>query len=159
VFKFVPTGTTVTPPLKVGYNIATWEFGDWADPALAAAITLNPGEGAFVQNPAATPYTVTFVGEVPQGIGAQALTTPLVAGYQIVSSKVPQAGKLVTDLKYTPVEGDKVFKFGSDQKYDVRTFEFGDWSGGGEPTFDVGEAFFLQKLAAGTWTREFNVNQ
>lgn len=157
VFKYVPTGTTPTPPLKVGYNVVSWEFGDWSDVPLAKAILVNPGEGVFVQT--STPYTVTFVGDVPQGVGAAALKTTLVPGYQIVSSQVPQAGKLVTDLKYTPVEGDKVFKFGADQKYDVRSFEFGDWSGGGEPTFNVGEAFFLQRSTAGTWTREFSVNQ
>jgi hypothetical protein len=155
VFKFVPTGTPVTAPVKVGYNIVTWEFGDWSDTALANALTVNPGEGVFVQSPSA--YTVTFVGEVPQGVGAQALNTALVPGYQIVSSQVPQAGKLSTDLKYTPVEGDKVFRF-VDGKYAITPYEFGDWTGG-EPTINVGEAFFLQRSTAGTWTREFNVNQ
>ncbi len=31
-------------------------------------------------------------------------------------------------------------------------------AGANEATFDVGEAFFIKKVAAGTWTRNFNVN-
>jgi hypothetical protein len=114
-----------------------------------------PGEGFFVQNNGTAPLTITLVGEVPQG----ALTISLVAGLNLVASKVPQEGGLVAALGYTPVEGDIVFQWDTaTQKYkDPNAFEFGAW-GAGDPVLKVGEGFFLQKGAAGSWTRNFSVN-
>jgi hypothetical protein len=128
---------------------------------------VKPGQGVFVKNPTAAPLTVTFVGEVPQG----ALTTPMVAGLQMVSSKVPQAGT-PADLGFphtgaqglTP--GDQVYKFvttdpvaANNQKYLVATYDdlADDWD---KPlNFDVGEAVFVKLAKPVTWTRQFNVNQ
>jgi hypothetical protein len=99
---------------------------------------------------------ITFVGEVPQGN----LTTPLVAGLQMVSSQVPQAGK-PEDLGYVGAPGDQIYQFNAaTQRYDVATFD--DLSNSFEPAtkvLEVGDAFFLSKTAAGQWTRNFNVNQ
>jgi hypothetical protein len=83
----------------------------------------------------------------------------LVAGLNLVASKVPQAGKLTADLGYTPADGDIVFQWDvAAQTYkQPNAFDFGAWTGG-EPTIAVGEGFFLQKGAAGTWTRNFSVN-
>src|SRR5687767_7867980 len=50
-----------------GFNVATFAFGAWDQPN----ITLNPGEGAFVNLGSAA--TLTFVGEVMQG----SLTNPV----------------------------------------------------------------------------------
>jgi hypothetical protein len=152
VYKFVPGS---------GYKIAQFdELENGFTPADAAALTVMPGEGVFVQNPLATPLTITFVGEVPQG----ALTTPLVAGFQIVSSQVPQAGT-IAELGYTPAEGDKVYQFitndpvpANNQKYYISQFDLGEWAPALK-SLDVGEAVFLEKTAAGSWTRTFNVNQ
>jgi hypothetical protein len=132
------------------FSINTFEFGEWSD----LAMTLAPGEGAFILNPTDTPYTVTFVGEVPQG----ALATDLPSGLAIVSSQVPQAGHLQTDLEYPAEEGDIVYRFrreGADG-YTIYTFEFGEWSAA--PNIEVGEGFWVQKAAAGTWSRDFSVN-
>jgi hypothetical protein len=95
------------------------------------------------------------VGEVPQGN----LATALAAGLNLTASQVPQAGKLETDLKYTASEGDIVYQWDIDgQKYKAPNgYEFGSWSLG-EPTIAVGEGFFLQKGAAGSWNRTFSVN-
>jgi len=153
IYKFTPGS---------GYKIAQFDELEGAFTGEAAGLTVLPGEGVFVQNPLTTPVTVTFVGEVPQGT----LTTPLVAGFQIVSSQVPQAGT-VKDLGFVGAPGDKVFQFitndpvpANNQKYWISTFDdlVNDWDPALK-SLDVGEAVFVQKVAAGTWTRTFNVNQ
>jgi hypothetical protein len=109
----------------------------------------------FVKNPTATPVTITFVGEVPQG----SLTTPLVAGLQIVSSQVPQAGT-AKDLGLVGAAGDQIFQWNTaTQKYAASTFDDleNNWIPALTP-LDVGDAFFLKKVAAGSWARTFNVN-
>lgn len=73
-------------------------------------------------------------------------------GFNLVSSQVPQAGKLGADLKYTAAEGDIVYQWdAAAQGYKAANgFEFGEWSGG-EPTIGVGEGFSpLSKAAAGS---------
>ncbi len=124
-------------------------FG-WDNPGM----TLMPGEGAFVNVAGTAPVTITFVGDVKQG----ALTTPLAAGFNMVSSQVPQAGLLVTDLGYVAADSDTVYQHVRGGGYkDGNTFtELFGWSGG-EPTVGVGEAFWIQKVAAGSWNRTFSV--
>ena len=132
-----------------GFSTAGFEFGAWsANPSVA------PGIGFFVSSPTAA--TITLVGEVPQGT----LATALGAGLNLVSSQVPQAGKLETDLKYAPAEGDIVYQWdAAAQGYKAANgYEFGAWSGG-EPVVAVGEGFFLSRAAAGSWSRTFSVNQ
>jgi len=98
---------------------------------------------------------VTFVGEVPQG----ARSTALAKGLNLVASQVPQAGKLVDDLKFPAAEGDVIYQWNtSTQRYkDPNGFEFGEW-GGGQPQIAVGEGFFVNKAAAASWDRTFSVN-
>ena len=124
-------------------------FG-WSD----TAMTLTPGQGAFVWVEGTAAVTITFVGDVKQGT----LTTPLSAGFNMVSSQVPQAGKLVADLGYVAADGDTVYQHtrgGGYAEANGFTGLFG-WSGG-EPTVAVGEAFWIQKEAAGSWDRTFSV--
>jgi hypothetical protein len=166
LFAGVPDGTKVfkfIPGAGGGYKIAQFDELEGAFvPPDVANLTVMPGEGVFVQNPLTTPLNITFVGEVPQG----QLDTPLVPGFQIVSSQVPQAGNL-TQLGYTPADGDKVFQFitndpvaTNNQKYYISQYDdLGqEWAPALKP-LDVGEAVFLQKLVAGKWSRNFNVNQ
>jgi hypothetical protein len=127
-------------------------FAAWDNPDQ----TLAPGEGAFIFNPTAADITVTFVGEVIQG---DTITTPLIAGFNMVSSKVPQAGKLQADLKYTPVDSDTVYRYINGTGYD-NTADFSDLFGWSpeDPQVNVAQAFWLFKGAAGSWTRCFKVN-
>ena len=128
------------------------EFGDaWDLPNQVIA----PGSAFFVQNNGAANLTITFVGEVPQGN----LSNPLVAGLNLVSSQVPQSGKLVADLKFPVAEGDSVYQWDmAGQTYkSANSFELGEW-GLGDPTIAVGEGFFVQKAAAVAWARSFSVN-
>lgn len=161
LFAGVPVGTQiyVYTPGK-GYDVGTYDDLDNSFGTAVGPKTLLPGQGVFVKNPTATPLTITFVGEVPQGT----LNTALVAGLQMVSSQVPQAGT-PADLSFPHTAaqgltaGDQVYKFTTDQKYLVATYDdlSDDWD---KPlTFDVGEAVFVKLAKPVTWTRQFNVNQ
>jgi hypothetical protein len=149
LFTGLPDGSIIyTYSPSGGYKVYTWELGEWDDPTLALA----PGQGFFLRVGAAS--TVTFVGEVKQGT----LSTPLAAGFNLVASQVPQAGKIATDLKLTPADGDQVYTFNATtQQYSVFTYELGEWDPS-EPTLAVGEAVWVRKGAAGSWDRTFSVN-
>jgi hypothetical protein len=149
-----PAGTTVYKFNGTAYEIASFDDLDnaWVGPA----ITLSPGEGAFIRNPTAAEFTVTFVGEVPAG----SLSNPLPAGFSIRSSQVPQAGKITTDLGFPAGAGDVIYQFNSTtDQYVINSFDDLDnaWVPA-EPTVAVGESFFVKKAAAGNWTRNFSVN-
>jgi len=158
----LPDGTTIYKFSGGTYAINSLSFGEWADPAM----TLNPGEGAFIRNPGTTSFKVTFVGEVLQGV----LSNAIPAGFSIRASKVPQAGKLGTgasplpagELGFPAGEGDQVYTFNSaTQLYRTDAFSFGEWggdSGAGGPALNVAEAFFVNKLVASNWVRTFSVN-
>jgi hypothetical protein len=110
----------------------------------------------FIKNNSVPPVTltVTFVGEVPQGT----LTTAIPAGFSIVSSQVPQEGTAVA-LGYTPVGGDQLYFWNeTTQRYGISTYDADFGFDNPLPTLSVGEAFFIRKNAAGTWTRTFSVN-
>jgi len=128
-----------------GFSVLQWD-DEWLP---AGTTVIAPGTGYFLRVTAAA--TVTYVGEVPQG----ALTIPLVAGFNLVGSKVPQAGKLTTDLGYTPADGDLAYTFAV-TGYTVYQYD-GEWLPT-EPTLKVGEGLWIRKAAAGSWTRTFSVN-
>ena len=151
LFTGAPEGTTVYKfKSDTGtYDINILEFGEWSNPAM----TLVPGEGAFVRNTTADPFNVTLVGEVPQGT----LTTPVPATFAILSSQVPQAGQLDTVLGFPVDEGDTVYRWAAAaQTYVTSIYEFGEWSV--PPELEVGQAFFSKAATAKDWTREFSVN-
>jgi hypothetical protein len=152
VLPTAPEGTVLFKYTQAsGFSSTLVEFGEWTIPSAKMA----PGEGVFIQNPAATAATLTFVGEVPQGT----LKTALAKGLNLVSSQVPQSGKLVADLKFPTGEGDVIYQWdAAGQKYKAPNIvEFGELSGG-DPTVAVGEGFFVDKAAAGSWDRTFSVN-
>jgi hypothetical protein len=143
----VPEGSVVYKYVNNAYTINTFEGGVWE----RNDETLAPGEAAFVFVPSAA--KVTFVGEVPQGT----LTVPLVAGFQLVSSKVPQSGALDATLGYPAAEGDVVYFFDcATQGYKIHTYEGGAFDN--VPVPAVGQGFFALKAAPATWTRTFSVN-
>lgn len=134
------------------FRIGTFAFGSWDD----GGIKMTPGIGVFVDNPVGGGnYTVTFVGEVPQGTP---LSNPIAVNLSIVSSQVPQAGKISADLGFLPNEGDQVFQYNQTGagSFDIGTFAFGSWDT--EPDIKVGEAFYVSTGTAQNWTRNFSVN-
>jgi len=158
----IPEGLTVYWFIPgTGFDLVQYDtlFNQF-EPAAKASEVIAPGEGVFVKNPAATPVTVTFVGEVPQS-GASPLSHPVPAGFSIQASEVPQEGNQ-TLLNIPGQPGDVIYLFDeATQSYETaRTFDelFGTW----DPPLRnilVGEAFFyLNRGAADTWTRTFQVN-
>lgn len=158
----------VLPDLPAGTRVYLWNgtsFGPeirktatgWLPPTAGTNI-INPGQGFFVQNTAATPITITFVGEVPQGDLAVAYP----AGFSLLSSQVPQAGKVETDLKLPAKSGDQVYVFTNGAYLPVARRTATSWIGGvagsPEPVVGVGQGFWLNAAAAGNWARNFSVN-
>jgi hypothetical protein len=175
LFPTPPDGTTVYKfdPASGGYEIA-----QYIDPASGGTgwegvttMTLGPGEGCFFQSPSA--FTHTFVGEVQL-----ASTLNVNAGYQIVSSVLPQSLPLQgaandgvpaapVGLGYTPGDGDTVYRYDAgsggyliDQYIDPASGGTG-WEGasaGAPPTPQIGEAFWISHAgAANPWSRNFVV--
>jgi len=139
------------------FKSVSWdEFDLKFAPAEDAAVTVVPGEGAFVFNPGSTDLTLTFVGEVVQG----PTSTPLPRGFSMKSSVVPQAGK--PDAFGLPaVPGDSLNRYNTTTKnYDSYGFDEFDLKWVPDlPVIPVGEAFFYFRAGAATnWTRNFDVN-
>jgi hypothetical protein len=154
LFASLPGGSQIFKFNGTKYDIASVDEFTNEITGPAADMTLVPGEGVFVLVGAAT--SITFVGEVMQGTGANQLSNPIPAGFSIRSSQVPQAGT-ATQLNFPASDGDQLFFFNeATQKYAAASFEFGSWSS--EPMIDVGEAVFVQTPAAKAWTRSFSVN-
>jgi hypothetical protein len=154
LFASAPLGAQIFKfdPATAKYDLATVDEFSGEVTGPAANLTLMPGEGVFVQSPAAA--TITFVGEVPTG----SLSNPIPKGFSIRASQVPQAGTVGT-LGYAPEEGDQIFVYDeATQKYNAYGYEFGAWSPS-EPSIEVGEAVFINSFSAKNWTRTFNINQ
>jgi hypothetical protein len=154
VLAGVPGGTTVYKfDPETGYAINSYDadFEEWDNPAM----TLSPGEGFWLLNPGSADFTVTFVGEVPQG----SLSMPLAMGFNLVSSMVPQAGTVGTDLGMPVGGGDTVYTFDPATGYFISSYDadFEEWDNG-EPEVTVGEGFWVLKAAAANWDRDFSVN-
>src|SRR5439155_17844452 len=81
------------------FDLNTFSGGAWSIPNM----TLNPGEGVFVQPGSAT--TFTFIGEVPQGT----LASPFPSGDSIRSSMVPQSGPIDTLLGLPLINNDVIY--------------------------------------------------
>lgn len=118
--------------------------------------TLDFGSGAFVRNPTASPFTITFVGEVAQGL----VQNPIPSGFSIRSSKIPQSGLVTSVLQFPAQAGDSIYKWNpGTQQFNIFTYDEFDlvWTPS-EPTANVGESFFVLKQSAGSWDRNFSVN-
>jgi len=126
-------------------------------PAAAAGTVIAPGNGVFVRNPTQNNLTVTFVGEVPQ---AAASNTQIPQGFSIKASTVPIAGT-VADLELPGAQGDRVFEWNATTQAFV-TSAYDDLDEAWLPApanIAVGEAFFIFKVAATNWDRNFDVNE
>jgi len=157
----VPAGSVIFAFVNGGY-VANYsdEFGaGWSTPTQ----TITNGQGFFFQNNSGAPTTITFVGEVPQG----SLTNKLIAGYNMVGSKVPQAG-FIGDLGLNSTDGDFAFRFKNGGYAAYYKDEFGGGWSSSDPEFDnikgpnlkVGEGFFFNRTdisGSATWTRNFTV--
>lgn len=148
VLAGAPENTTVYTFNGAGFSVNQVQFGDFQNPGEPFV----PGGGSFISAPSAFP--VTFVGEVPQGN----LTNSLPKGFSIRSSIVPQAGQLDTVLGFPKEENDTVYRWdNANAKYVQSDVQFGDWTVA--PVVNVAEAFWVRKVNAASWVRNFSVNQ
>jgi len=184
VLGTVPAGTSLYKWQKIGtlpgggdrFGYATFSFEDGAwydgDGGDASAVSFAPGEGGFIRTSGT--FTITFVGDVPTGD----LSNALPKGFSMKSSQVPQALPLsdttppslpnpLAHLNFPSAAGDTVYFYrqinATRKGYVTYSYEDGAWydadGASAFPTPDVGEAFFVRKVAANNWTRTFNVNQ
>jgi len=143
-----------SPPLfSVCYKFVGGAFvpnnylGAWTD----TGMQLNPGEGAFLYIPSGT-YSNTYVGEVLQG----SLTNDLAAGYNLVGTKVPQAGGITSVHNLQPALFDVTYLWNDPgQSYDPYNY-LGAWAPS-EPSAVVAEGFFYYSGGANSWVRNFSV--
>ena len=141
-----------------GYTASQYVYAHgsvhWNNPTA----TLNPGEGAFIGNPTATPWTVTFVGDVPQGQQVNNDLPTTAGNYSFISSIIPRAGYLST-LGFPPVEGDQIVKWIGGQLVTTATYTSGNWSSP-TPTVAIGESFLVQSGSSVSsrqpWTENFS---
>ena len=120
---------------------------------------ITPGEGFFIKNPSQADITVTFVGEVMQST-AGPLANPLVAGFNLKGSMVPQSGDLKAELGYPAENGDVVYRFvnGAYQSSSYALDDSGALNWDTIPTPAVGEGFWINSKTAKSWNRTFTVN-
>jgi len=149
-------------------NSATSAFANnWG---AGGVMTMNPGEAIWFKNIFSTNLTFTFVGTVPQGTLTVTAAGP--STFNMISSQVPQAGDLCSNLGLTNFNSlDSFYVFNpSNQTYQVFNANFntgnsgynGDFTGNtGDPMVNVGQGFWYKTGTGGavTWSRTFSVNQ
>jgi hypothetical protein len=165
---------TILPGAPDGSIISGWDgaLQDFRDPLSSiggawfnvdfspATAVYAPGEGFFLYL-AADNTTVTFIGDVPQGN----LSNPLIAGYNLVGSQVPQSASFdVLGVSAVSSDGDlaQFWDVANQDYFQPVQFLSGQWYDTNfnpvSPTPEVGEAFFLYRGAPGSWDRTFSVN-
>jgi hypothetical protein len=164
IYKFVNTGNPSTSGYLAILNMdsgAPPYYWDGADPTKT---TLNPGEAAFFYNANAS-VTYTFVGTVLQG----SLTNQMAPGFNLISSLVPQAGNIFTNLGVPlDITGasdyDTYYIFSNSTYGQIGNIDSGAppsyLDGAQNPTVQVGQGFFYYRANPGTvsWIRNFSVN-
>jgi hypothetical protein len=124
---------------------------------------LLPGEGGFIFNPTASPFTVMLIGEVLQGHLARTIPS----GVSIRSSMVPQAGGITSLLGFGTedglAQGDRLDRY-NNGLYDHYAYLTGSWYRTNppptillEPQPAVGESFWLNVSGSRNWKRTFSV--
>lgn len=156
----LPSGTMVYRFAGGSFGISTFAEDDNGVLSWDNDFEMKPGEGFFLSNPSAADVTVTFVGEVMQSTSTGPLANPLVAGFNLKGSMVPQSGDLKADLGYPAEDGDMVYRF-VNGTYAISTYAQDDngvlnWDT--VPTPAVGEGFWINSKTAKTWNRTFTVN-
>jgi hypothetical protein len=152
VFPDAPANTKIYTLSGGNFSVFTKRTTGWTGTG-ADTVRLDPGVGFFIQNSTSGDLNLTFVGEVLQGT----VTTTYPSGYSLLGSKIPQSGKVETDLKLAAQNGDEVYQLNASGAYVKSTKRTTSWTPS-EPTVEVGNGFFLNAKAQGTWERTFSVN-
>jgi hypothetical protein len=129
--------------------------GKWSVNNQIVTNAMNPGSGFFINCPLAAGIgtNITVVGSVIQGTNLYSIST----GYQIVAPSGPIAGGIVSTNGYAPTKNDQVLIWNpSLGTYQSHKYTGTTWTGG-EPTYSVGQAFFLNAAEANVWTNILNI--
>lgn len=140
------------------YLIASYIVADgaWDD---GGAVKMNVGEATVIYNGGPS-FNVTFVGEVTQSVGGAAIVNSIPSGQNLRSSKVPQAGSITGDLKYTPSTDVTTYQIAADGlSFLISNYIVADGAWDAEPSFGFAEgAYFDAYSGSDTWSRVFTVN-
>jgi hypothetical protein len=162
VYEFAGGGWTIVSSYTVNRSGTATNWDAFA------TNSFNPGQGAFVKVPSST--TVTLVGNVLQGNLVNP-NLPGAGGYTLVSSQVPLAGDILTNLVYQAQPGEVIYGYDSagtapgasgpgwNYVYTYSANRSGtatNWSPS-SPSFAVGQGFFLNAKPNSTWTNNFTV--
>jgi hypothetical protein len=149
-----PDNTTAFIWPSSAYTIFSFIDGIGWDPS---GFSVNPGSGIFILLAPTPGFTNVFVGEIPQG----RLTNSLSRGWNMVSSIVPQAGRLTTDLSFPASDGDSFYFYRNDSTrrgYEIANFETAtDGWDPFQPVLSIGDSCWLYCQTAKLWIREFSV--
>ena len=149
--NYLPDGTEILKWNGQGFDTITYNpfLEGWSP---NGDITLLPGGAVFITN--ATELTIPFAGLVLQGLSSN----PISAGTNYVSSIVPRAGLITSNLQYNPNNHDKVLLWtGSNYSTNIYTTNSG-WSGG-EPIIGLGQGFVLVASQTNVWVQSFSACQ
>ena len=116
------------------------------------------GKGFFLQNAGTSSFTVTFVGDVAQGV----LSIPVVNGFNLLGSRVPQSGLISSVLGFPGQDSDSAYIYNNDgvtAGYVIRQFVDGIGWDPDEPALGVGKGIWINSSGAhASWVRTFSVN-
>jgi hypothetical protein len=166
VLPAAPLESQVLKFVSGNYTTDISDGSTWIDNAtgVPSTTTVAPGEGFFFFNPAATDSSATLVGEVTTGNG---LNVPLAAGFNLVSSIVPQQIALTAANGFPQALEVQYLSFNpATQNYNTTLINDGaGWLNNetGDPVAApapaVGQGFFIfNPGSALAWTRNFNPN-
>jgi hypothetical protein len=147
-----------------GQGYTQTETGAKTSWASGGTNVISPGSAVFVRNTSGSNVTVTFVGQVPQGL----MTNVLVPGFNLVGSIVPTSGNLVTNpitQLTNAVKGDTVYVSDPINGYTSPGGTYvaaknGGWATGQPVVPNVAEGFFYQNNNGVNlnWVENFSVN-
>lgn len=144
-------------------------------PSASAALTLNPGEAAFIQTPpGAVGLSNVFVGNVP-GLVATGGTNPVYSttftnnwpsGFWMSADQEPEAGTATAVGLTAAIPANAVAPRNTLLQWNEVTQGYNTFTRLGVPSgwspsipnLTVGSGYFLNSTAPGSWTHTFNVN-
>jgi hypothetical protein len=128
-----------------GLDSATWEVNQrrWDT---NADLTLLPGQAFFMINPSNQPVALPFMGL----LAPEPATNLIAPGGSFLSSLLPKAGRIHTDLGFNPSNGDMVLLWQTNH-YSTNTWLAATGWSSGEPSLRVGEGFLLLSSQTNNW--------
>jgi hypothetical protein len=142
-----------TPPDQTElrkWNGAGFDTVAWDKPALQwtpnGNLALLPGQAFFAVNQSNQAVTLPFMGV----LAPEPATNQIAAGAGFVSSLLPKAGRIHTDLGFNPNDGDKVLLWQTNHYFTNTWSASTGWSAA-EPSVRMGEGLLLLTSQSNNW--------